>query len=261
MINATEALHRAAQYLSAAGISFLDTSEDDSHTNLGWHEELLSLTTHPLNAMGDMLALNYESYSLDFVHAENGLLASFALSGARHLDLVNWIEHERQVLEIERPYRYELHYELPYEAITDAFVFPVIQQPELDRLAGQRTLVKSALRRASDAFHHYSTVRTWPHHFDTGSLGYLNNTDEINSAVDSIGLGMAIPDAMVEDYYLYTSAWNGNAQPDLSTMPALSNGRWKNGDWKGAVLPLSGVDQAKADAFFMETIEALKSLR
>lgn len=41
-------MHLAAQYLAAAGISFVAKEDDDSHTNLGFSAETGSMTTHPL---------------------------------------------------------------------------------------------------------------------------------------------------------------------------------------------------------------------
>ena len=42
-------MHLAAQYLAAAGISFLEKKDDDSHTNLGFSIKDQCLYTHTLS--------------------------------------------------------------------------------------------------------------------------------------------------------------------------------------------------------------------
>lgn len=58
-------MHLAAQYLAAAGISFVEKKADYSHTNLGWSIDKQRLETHPLSEKGDVLALNYNTFSLE----------------------------------------------------------------------------------------------------------------------------------------------------------------------------------------------------
>ena len=259
-MTSTHALHLAAQYLAAAGKSFLPPQSDDSHTNLGWAADTQSLVSQPLNGAGDVLALNVANYSLDFVNPSQGLVSSYALQGARHLDLVNWIERERQVLNMGQAYVYKLHYELPYEKMTDAFTFPLVGQEELEGHSALRTLADLALKYSTVHFHHFSHIRVWPHRFDTGALGFVDNREHVNSLVDTIGLGLAIPDGLVDDYYFYVSGWNGDTQPDLSAVAPLRQGRWYNKGWKGAVLPASGRSIMEVNAFLRQSIGALTSL-
>ncbi len=256
----TQPLHQAAQYLAAAGKSFLPEASDDSHTNLCWDHETQSMLTWGLNAEGHKLALNFESYSLDFVHPHQGLIASFALEGARHLDIINWIGKERQFLGIEKPYSPELHYELPYGTIPDDFRFPSVNQETLNKLAALRSNVDAAVKYSTTFFHHFSFIRIWPHHFDTGALGYVDSAAHINSIIDTVGLGMAIPDSMINGHYYYASGWNGSTQPDLKNARDLQHGRWINGDWKGAVLEAEGTTEEEAKAFFKDAIDAFNTL-
>ena len=53
-------------------------------------------------------------------------------------------------------------------------------------------------------FHEVSEVRIWPHHFDTGCLGYFDTKKNV-----SVGLGLAIPDKNVDDWYFYASGYHG----------------------------------------------------
>jgi hypothetical protein len=46
-------MYLLAQYLAAAGISFLEKKDDDSHSNLGFSIENSSMYSRPLNENGD----------------------------------------------------------------------------------------------------------------------------------------------------------------------------------------------------------------
>jgi hypothetical protein len=54
------------------------------------------------------------------------------------------------------------------------------------------------LQKISKAYDHAETVSIWPHHFDTGSLIPVlrNNKTEVTQ---SIGIGWAIPDGMIDE--------------------------------------------------------------
>ena len=56
----------AAQYLAAAGISFVKKEADDSHTNLGFDTDGGFLATHSLSEDGDKLVLNYKNFNLEW---------------------------------------------------------------------------------------------------------------------------------------------------------------------------------------------------
>ena len=50
-------LYLAAQYLAAAGISFLEKKEDDSHTNLAFNSNNAQLSSRVLSSKGDVYLL------------------------------------------------------------------------------------------------------------------------------------------------------------------------------------------------------------
>ncbi len=62
----TTQMHLAAQYLAAAGISFVPEENDDSHTNLGFSTQKECLYTRPLNSSGAELLLNYNFFTLEW---------------------------------------------------------------------------------------------------------------------------------------------------------------------------------------------------
>jgi hypothetical protein len=91
------------------------------------------------------------------------------------------------------------------------------------------------------------SVRVWPHHFDSGAF-YMANENL------GIGLGMAIPDSMINDFYLYVSAYHGHSFVELSKKIEISKGTYYNQGWKGFALPLHGITKEDANSFFSESI-------
>jgi len=87
-------MHLAAQYLAAAGISFLEKRDDDSHTNLGFDTDNGTLSTHVLSKNEDRLVLNYQKFTLDWISLSDN--TSFRLDGATHQQVVKWISEVSQ---------------------------------------------------------------------------------------------------------------------------------------------------------------------
>ncbi|TDT40425.1 hypothetical protein CLV90_3272 [Maribacter spongiicola] len=240
-------MHLASQYLAAAGISFVEKKADDSHTNLGWSIDKQQLETHPLSANGDILALNYTTFSLEWISPKNN--ASFLLKGKTHQQVLKWLTSSTDTI-LGKKYTYDFHYELPY-SIDDSFIFE-LDRPRLKRLATLRTLAQSSLEKTLKETGLESSIRVWPHHFDSGA--YANLADTI-----TVGLGLAIPDDVVREHYFYISGYKSNDGIDTSKFDSLSIGEWKNDGFKGAVLPASKVMQSEVFQFFKEAINTYQN--
>lgn len=246
----TNQIHIAAQYLATASINFLEKKEDDSHTNLGFNSEKGYLETWPLDDKGCKMAFDYHQFSLHWLKNENTRL-NLLLDGKTHKEVVKWISEVSLALGRKEPYVYELHYNLPYAKITDDFTFRKPAQNELNTLLKLRHIAQGALEKIIDTLGLDTTVRIWPHHFDTGAFVYLGG--ETNHA---IGLGLAIPDTMIDDYYFYLSGYSGHKQLDTSNFNKLTQGKWHNNGFKGAVLPATGIEQKTANVFLSEAFHA-----
>ncbi|WP_158974828.1 hypothetical protein [Cellulophaga sp. L1A9] len=250
----TNQIHIAAQYLATAGINFLDKKADDSHTNLGFNTEKGSLETWPLNDNGYRIALDYQNFSLSWLRNEEQLGVIF-LDGKTHKEIVTWIQHVTEVLERNATYTYALHYDLPYEKITADFTFKKPAQEELNSLVKLRTIAQNSLEAVVKELNLDTTIRIWPHHFDSGGFITLDKPENV-----SVGFGMAIPDTLVDDFYLYTSGYSGHDGISTEEFKKLSLGNWKNEGFKGAINPMKDLDEQKAGAFFKETILTYKAL-
>jgi hypothetical protein len=191
-------MHLAAQYLAAAGISFLEKKEDDSHTNLGFNISGASLETNVLSKNGDQLCLNYKTFSLVWKSKKDK--TSFKLNGKTHKAVLEWLE-ETSKKYLNKPYSYKLHYDLPYK-IDDSFVFQLKSNSDLEELIQLRTVIQLSLEEINIIYNKNADIRIWPHHFDTGIYSQLLDNDI------SFGLGLAIPDSVCKEHYLYISGYN-----------------------------------------------------
>ncbi|NOR74332.1 MAG: hypothetical protein GQ525_04155 [Draconibacterium sp.] len=83
-------------------------------------------------------------------------------------------------------------------------------------------------------------VRIWPHHFDTGSFFTVEKNSN-RKASQTIGLGWAIPDSMVNEPYFYISFWSEKEIKNSSNLANLDFGNWMTPNWNGAILKHSEI--------------------
>ncbi|WP_379952760.1 hypothetical protein [Dokdonia sp. R78006] len=240
-------LHIASQYLAAAGISFLPKEEDDSHTNLGFNPEGGFLETHPLSDANDKLILNYRNFSLEW--KSNTVSKIMSLDGATHKELLLWISNSSREF-LNKEYSYKFHYELPY-TIDDNFTFKLSDVEDLSEMMHLRILAQFILERIDNNYNLNASIRIWPHHFDTGIYS------QIPDSSITIGLGLAIPDSVCDNHYLYITGYKGGQAIDPSGLEPLTLGTWKSDGFKGAILDTSGIVEADGMKFFKEVINLL----
>lgn len=240
-----ETFHIAAQYLTTIAISFLDKKDDDSHTNLGWKNGRLH--THSLGELNCRLSLDYASFSLIWSN-DIGFDERLELNEKKHTEIVHWIRQTSLKAKQNLVYEYNLHFELPYKEVSDEFVFKKPSEDSIQELIQKRNLVQKALENTLEK---EISIRVWPHHFDTGAFFMAN--EELG-----IGLGMAIPDTMIDDFYLYVSGYKGHDAVELPSTISLKKGRYYSEGWKGFALPVSGITEAEATAFYSEAIDQYK---
>ncbi|WP_067033124.1 hypothetical protein [Allomuricauda sp. CP2A] len=241
--------HLASQYLAMAGKSFLDHLEDDSHTNLGFSIAEKSLLTLPLDDSGTQLGLNYDTFALEWKTTTPQFLS---LKGKTHDEIVQWLKTMAKSSHFTRPYKYNLHYGLPYKMAKED-TFELVSKNEAQELIRIRTLAQNVLTTFLAAENLKSDIRVWPHHFDTGAFAHLHD-----GSGKSVGLGLAIPDGMVDDFYFYISGYRGNTSLRTWAFEPLSHGKWHNNGFKGAVLPVSKITEEIGLQFFREALGAYK---
>ncbi|NNJ80803.1 MAG: hypothetical protein HKP11_01295 [Flavobacteriaceae bacterium] len=240
-------MYLAAQYLAAAGKSFVEHKPDDSHTNLSLSTEHKSLVTRELGENGDRLLLSYEHFSLKWI-SRDGIEITH-LHNTRHAENVKWLNEVSQQ-RIGKSYVFDLHYDLGYD-LHEEFKFELENKEELKDLYQRRVMANNVLTSFLSRHSLRSEIRIWPHHFDTGAF-----VTDVGIQKLSIGLGMAIPDSMSEHYYFYLSGYNGRDGIDTSSFEQLTRGSWKNEGFKGAILPIAEMKEKDAVQFLDEAMKA-----
>ena len=233
-------IHFASQYLATTGKSFLEQKPDDSHTNIGFDRDSYSFETWKLNKNGLTLQFDVLHFQLRWSTGE-----SFNLDGKTHLKVKEWLKFTSKKLGFEKTYNFDLHYDLPF-TWDDSFEFRLLDNSYLNEQIQLRNLAQNALNIFLKSKQLKSEIRIWPHHFDTGAFVKIKGTNK------SVGLGMAIPDSLLQDYYFYISGYNGNDGIDTTEFGKLSCGEWKNQGFKGAVLQTSNTNIDMAVQFFNE---------
>lgn len=231
-------MHIAAQYLATAAISFIDHKDDDSHTNLGWRNHTLETHKFP---NGDTLGLNYETFSLEWTH-HNGNKEYHILNETTHLEVVDWISETSKNNGINKTYNYNLHYDLPYDEISNSTRFKLTNQNDLNVLISNRDLAQNVISNVLKSNNYKSLIRIWPHHFDTGA--FINISETL-----SIGLGMSIPDSLIDDFYFYISGYNGQNPIDIELSNSINKETYYNNGWQGFANSISELDEHAAIDF------------
>ena len=146
-----------------------------------------------------------------------------------------------------KPYQFDLHYELPF-SWNNQYTFELTNKEALYEIVRLRILANISIEHFLNSESLTSDIRVWPHHFDTGAFVVLDD-----GYGKSIGLGMAIPDSVVNDHYFYISGYHGHDRINTSGFKKLSKGEWKNDGFKSAVLPASAITENQAVKFLKES--------
>jgi hypothetical protein len=232
-----EQLHISSQYLAAFCINYLDKKDDDSHTNLGWNPSTAHLETRA-NAQNLKLRLDFSSFSLYWIKKDK-ILSKLELNGAKHQDIIRWMNLLVTEYQLADSFEYAFHYDLPYPAISDDYIFNLSSESELSEIIDQYSKAQLAFEDFLSKNSLESDIRVWPHHFDLGLYTKISDSR-------FLGIGLAIPDSMMDSLYFYVSGWEGGNSVDTSTIKPLTAGEWKNDGFKGAVLA-SKMNQSKTE--------------
>jgi len=232
-------LHYKAQHLAALNNSFLPLLEDDSQSNLGWNAKRESVVSQDL-PNGSYLELSYKTFS--FTYYGKSFKANLPVAGRKDIDIELWIKDQlvQDGLDASR-FPSKMSYKLSnFEAQIEKWT------PKLKATAKQlaiwRNLAQNGGDKIGEFYSNHSELRIWPHHFDTDML-----VDLEDSYTKGAGIGYAIKDTVCPTPYYYAYAW-GNSALNHDTLKTLTKGEWKNGDWKGAILPAT-TDVQEEDVF------------
>ncbi|MFT7157928.1 MAG: hypothetical protein ACI8Q1_002953 [Parvicella sp.] len=242
MNHTIQELHQAAQYLAAAGISFLEKKADDSNTNVGWNSVDKRLETHVFGNQ-DQLSLNLNTVKIEWLNSGR-VISGIDLISKSHTEIVQWISEQAKENKIALPFTYNFHYDLPYKEITDDYRFS-LSEKKLETISNELTKAQKAFEQFLDYQNLDSPIRIWPHHFDLGIYTKLESENTF------MGAGLAIPDSLVNDFYFYASGYKNGIGIETKTYGKLNIGDWRS-DWNGATLASKNVNDKSVLTFLNE---------
>ena len=252
-------LHVALQMICLTGKTLIENQADDGHTTAKWSAEKQLL-------VGQEFDLNGNTYSVivDPIGFALGIMKNrsetnrVSLDGLTYMQTVEPWKKWLTEAGFEGDLKLELHYELPDNDLYKFEDFSKPNEATLKRWSENRTLANKALSTLTEMVGVASEINIWPHHFDTGTYYELHKTDGTTDR--SIGAGFNPADGMVDEPYFYIYGWYKDNEVDYSDKPELKSGKWIVDDWKGAVLPITEVqDQTTVDDFFNTTSTYLKN--
>ena len=250
MLDASNTLHHAAQYISMAGGYFIPKNQDDSHSNTTWHPSKNWLVGNSINTPSGKIriALNYPLLVLIITDEVLKPISEIAIDGKTRKEVFEWLKEKlkEQGLNVDA-FRPKLHYEIPDHQVMHGETFKMKNPLHYMELAFYRTNGNILLAHFSDLIKPGEPVNVWPHHFDDGSYLPLQ-FEESGAPSGAISLGLAVADPYYPEPYFYVTAWKSEGV-NYENLPTLDKpGLWHKHEWRGQVLKASdiaGFERAK----------------
>lgn len=266
--DAIDYVHHAALIPASVGDSLLPKAEDDSQSNLQWLPGVNALAGQLIDGRF-RAAVRYLPFELLVLDDENRIREGEFIPGNTIEELMDRIR--KAITRIGgkgADIKMISHFEIPDHPVANGEVFPEIDPLVHHELVHYRNNAHWILNEVAGLYRDASPVRTWPHHFDTGSVLTMER-DADGKPTKTIGIGWAIPDDKFDEPYFYVNHWVKDGDPDYSEVPELEgSGEWLTGDWTGAILLTDRVvrqkkapdQQQEVLQFFRSAIRATKEL-
>ena len=212
LLEATLELHWAAQVVAAAGRTFAEPADDDSHTSMTWSESVGAFVGAPFaGAYPFRAALRPGDLTLLLLDRTGAPVSSFALPGRRLEEAFEWLSLGVATYFGGPPPVIERRaYEIPAHPVGDGAPFPERPAEGLAVVGGLYGRAARLIDEATDAIAGASVVRCWPHHFDIASPVTLSrDADGSEAHLPTIGIGA-----------WHTEGWTG-AVLEAGTLLAL----------------------------------------
>lgn len=259
LADARRQTHHAAQFATAAGISYLPHEPDDSHTNLEWIASLGALASHVIPGTSPFrLALRVADLTLLVLDHQATVQSSLPLHGRTIAYVAGWIRGALTNLGTDgRRYTLTRHYAIPVHPVADGAAFDTSDTAKFKQLGLWFACAAEELEALRVTATNASDVRSWPHHFDIALLIDLGSSR-------TVGVGLEPGDVYYDEPYFYVNMNPQPAAPEL-TAPLAGKGTWHTHEWIGAVLPGSRViagdgQRGQISAFLGSAVAAARSL-
>ena len=243
IVPAREELHRAIQLPGCIGRCYARERQDDGHTAMRFRGSLGAVVSEPAVESGIRLGLHLAGARLLFLDHHGGITSGFDLEERTLEEACQWLEalleeagEDPSQLRVEPE-----EYSLPEHPLDEGAAFKFIYPAAFEELARFYANADALLSAVSAGYPHTSTVRTWPHHFDSAvsmSVDPAKSPEEARS----VGVGFSPGDASYNEPYWYVTPWPYPEATD--SMPTLEGGgHWHTEGWTGAVLPATRLEE------------------
>lgn len=240
--DALQQQHHASQFIALVGRHLIPQLPDDSNTNMDYLVNEESLIGNPLSR-GLRVGLQQTDLTLYFHREEQGYLGEIPLVGKTKKEVFSELKYKLSELEADSSHlKNELHYEIPDHPLEKGAVFIIRDNIFFQESTFYRHNAETILSVIATEFQDAEPVKVWPHHFDTGTFIPFAYNDK-GELSQSIGIGWAIPDSMVNEPYYYLSFWSEQPVESFKALTPLEVGEWITTGWKGGVLKLSEILQ------------------
>jgi len=233
--NALQLQHHAAQFIALVGRQLIFQETDDSNTNMEFIFGQNALNGNKMRN-GLKVSLNLSNLELSIMDDANTEKKLIKIEGKTKNAVFKELAQNLADLGVNvTDFINELHYEIPKHKLNDGAVFSIVNKNYFVENAKYRHNAKIVLNEIAQLFKSDESIRIWPHHFDTGAY-YVIGKDDTGNATQTIGIGFAIPDSMVNEPYYYLSFWSEKPINEIEEITAIDNGKWMMPNWNGAVL-------------------------
>lgn len=261
-------IHHAALLPAAVGNSLLPKADDDSQSNFEWLPWMNALAGQMIGGKF-RAAIRYLPFELLVLDDENRIREGESISGRTHEQLMVWMQRAITRLGGDGTRLQPIsHFQIPDHPVAQGTPFPEIDSLVHHELVHYRNNAHWVLNEVAGLYQDASPVRTWPHHFDTGSVLTMAR-DADGQAIKTVSIGWAIPDEHFDEPYFYVNHWVKDRALDYSALPELEgSGKWVTQERVRAVLLTDHVvaqkhapdQQQEVLQFFRSAIRATKDL-
>lgn len=236
--DALQQQHHASQFIALVGRYLIPQQPDDSNTNMQYLLDKEMLVGNAL-ANGMRLALQLPDLILYILDKDNKHKSEISLVGKTTQQVFEEVKQTFAEVGIDTSnIKNELHFEIPTHDLINGASFTIKEKKLFQENTSYRHNAEVILNEVAAGFGDADSVRVWPHHFDTGTFIPLAHNDK-GEVSQSIGIGWAIPDSMVNEPYYYLSFWSEQPVKSFKALSPLEVGEWITTGWNGGVLRLS----------------------
>ena len=237
--NALGQQHLAAQLIALIGRYIVPKKPDSSNINMRFIQDSELLLGNKL-ANRLQIGLQLSKMEIQVLQSDKTVINTIQLNGKTFEEAFDEL---KQILQNEgvdvSEIKTEQPYKLPTQWLSDG-KFSTVKKLAFANNSILRHNAETIMTELVEYFSNAIPVRIWPHHFDTGSFFTVTKNSNGESS-QTIGLGWAIPDDMVNEPYFYISFWSEKEIKNSSNLTSLDFGNWMTPNWNGAILKHSEI--------------------